>query len=245
VSDLLLCRDAGPVRRIHLNRPAKLNALSPPLLFELTTAVDAAMEDDAVRVVVLAGEGRAFSAGADVDAEDPAFRARLHDAPGDMVRTRQRVEEWLRLKGAPKPVVASVHGWCLGLANELVGCADLVVCGESARFGMPEVRQVGLFPTLGFWPERIGIQRTTELLLTGRLVPGAEAVALGLAMACVPDAELTDAVDALAASIAEVDLARLVVVKAAVAAWSEAAGTRDAARRGSQFHALYHQAGRA
>ena len=171
---------AGAVRRLRLNRPDKLNALSPALLDELTSSLDAAMGDPDVRVVVVSGQGRAFSAGADVGAEDVEFRARLQNAPLDMTVTGQRVEQWLRLKSLPKPVIAQVHGYCLGLANELLGCADLVVCGESARFGMPEVREIGLFPTLGFWPQRLGVQRTMELLLTGRMLDGAEAARLGL-----------------------------------------------------------------
>lgn len=236
------------VRRLRLDRADKLNALSPALLRELTDALDAAMADDDVRVVVLSGEGRAFSAGADVGIETDGggeFRARLEDAPMDMARTALQVEEWSRLRSLPKPIIAQVHGYCLGLANELVGCADLVICAESARFGMPEVREIGLFPTLGYWPERLGVQQTMELVLTGRLVEGAEAVALGLAVRCVSDDALEATVDELARSIAEVDVGRLVVTKAAVNAWSDQAGSLLATRRGAQFHAIYHQAGRA
>jgi len=115
------------------------------------------------------------------------------------------------------------------------------VCGTSSRFGFPEMRQVALFPTLGFWPDRIGIQRTKELAFTGRLVEGPEAVELGLAMECVPDETLEARVDELAASIAEVDANRLSVVKAAINGWAEARGVRAAALRGSDFHAIYHQ----
>jgi enoyl-CoA hydratase len=240
---LLLTEGAGGVLRVRLNRPDKLNALSPALLVELTATLDEAMADPAVRVVVLSGEGRAFSAGADIRAEGEQFRARLRDAPLDMAATGQRVEEWLRLKSLPKPIIAQVHGYCLGLANELIGCADMVICGESARFGMPEVRELALFPTLGFWPERLGVQRTMELVLTGRLVEGVEAASIGLAMRCVPDGELAAAVEALAASVAGVELRRLLVTKAAVNTWTETAGGHVAARRGAQFHALYHQAG--
>ena len=242
---LVIVETAAGVRRLRLNRPDKLNALSPALLDQLTAALDTAMGDPDVRVVVLSGAGRAFSAGADIRAEDDAFRARLRDAPQDMAATGQRVAEWLRLKSLPKPVIAQVHGHCLGLANELLGCADLVVCGESARFGMPEVREIGLFPTLGFWPERLGVQRTMELVLTGRTVDGAEAARIGLALMCVPDAVLGATVDTLASSIADVKLGRLLVTKAAVNMWTDTARCHVAARRGAQFHALYHQAGHA
>jgi enoyl-CoA hydratase/carnithine racemase len=241
--DVLEVEQHDRVRRVRLNRPDKLNALSPQLLNELEAELRGAMADDGTAVVVLAGVGRAFSAGADIKAEH-GIQARLHDAPKDMVATRRRVDEWLALWSMPKPVIAQVHGYCLGLANELVGCCDLVVCGTSARFGMPEVRELALFPTLGFWPDRLGIQRTKELVLTGRLVEGGEAVELGLALECVPDEELESRVDELAAHIAAVDIDRLTLAKAAVNAWAEARGVRAAAQRGAEFHAIYHRSGR-
>ena len=240
----------GRVRRLRLNRPEKLNALSPELLNGIEDGMRAAMADEDTSVVVLSGAGRAFSAGHDVKSLDDesegsgkSARHQLTDTPRDMVATRRRVDDWLALWSMPKPVIAQVHGYCLGLANELVGCCDLVVCGESARFGMPEVRQVALFPTLGFWPDRVGVQRTKELLFTGRLVDGEEAVRLGLALECVPDEELEGHVDELASHIAEVDVDRLTLAKAAVNAWAEARGVRSAAARGAEFHAIYHRSG--
>jgi enoyl-CoA hydratase len=237
---LILARQSGAVRRLGFNRPEKHNAFTPAMEAELHAAIDAALADEATRVIVLAGEGRSFSSGADLNAAGGA--ARVSDAPGDMLRNRARVERWLSLWSAPKPLIAQVHGWCLGTANELAGACDLVVCGESAKLGMPEVRSFALPPTLGFWPARIGLQRTKELLFTGRHVTGAEAVELGLAIACVPDAELAAHVDALAAKIAKVPAALLAVTKQAANAWLETAGLRDAALRGADYHAIYHQA---
>jgi enoyl-CoA hydratase/carnithine racemase len=119
------------------------------------------------------------------------------------------------------------------------------------------MRQVALFTTVGFWPDRIGIQRTKELaftgrlvegpeavelgLFTGRLVEGPEAVELGLAVECVPDEQLEERVDTLAAQIAGVDVDRLMVVKAAINGWAEARGVRGAAFRGGEYHAIFHQ----
>jgi len=230
------------VRRLRLNRPERLNALSSELLRTLREELRAAMDDEATGVVVVSGNGRAFSAGADVkEAGHADATTRRHDAPKDMVAARRQVDDWLSVWSLPKPVIAQVHGYCLGLANELVGCCDLVVCGTSSRFGFPEMRQVALFTTLGFWPDRIGLQRTKELAFTGRLVEGPEAVQLGLAMECVPDDELEARVDALASSIAEVDPDRLTIVKAAINTWAEARGVRAAVLRGGDYHALYHQ----
>jgi enoyl-CoA hydratase len=232
-------RQLGRVRRVVLDRPEKRNALSPAMLEELHGALDDAMADDGTHVVVLSGNGPSFCSGADLKAVAPSGHA---DAAGDLVRTRERVEAWLRIFSLPKPIVAQVHGWCLGSANELLAGCDLIVCGTSARIGMPEARSFALPPTLGFWPTRLGLARTKELLFSGRVLTGEEAVAWGLANACVADEELEAHVDALAASIAEVPVALLTVTKQAVNAWAEAPALRAAALRGAEYHALYHQA---
>jgi enoyl-CoA hydratase len=233
----------GGARRLRLNRPESLNALSQELLATLRQQLADAMADPGTAVVVLSGAGRCFSAGADIkEAGHSDATTRRHQAPLDMADARRQAQDWLALWSLPKPVIAQVHGYCLGLANELVGCCDLVVCGESSRFGLPEMRKIALFTTLGFWPQRIGLQRTKELAFTGRLVDGVEAVQFGLALECVPDAELEARVDDLAASMAEAGAERLSVVKAAINGWAEAAGVREAVMRGGDFHALYHQA---
>ncbi|MCH2169676.1 enoyl-CoA hydratase/isomerase family protein [Myxococcota bacterium] len=237
------------VRYITLDRPDKLNAITPEMEDQFHSSVDEALGDEGVGVIVISGRGRAFSSGADLAAgqrtdksnDGPEPWPDTHDAGSDLQNNRGRVERWLKLWSAPKPTIAQVHGYCLGMANELVACCDLVVCGESARFGMPEARQFGLPPTLALWPARIGLQRTKEMLFTGRLMDAAEAEAVGIANAVVPDAELTDHVDALAREIAQSDPQRLAVCKAAANAWYEETGALTAARRGAEFHALYHQ----
>jgi enoyl-CoA hydratase len=239
---MVLVEQRGGVRRLRLNRPERLNALSSQLLQRLRDELRSAMDDDGTAVVVLSGEGRAFSAGVDVkEAAHSTTAALRYDAPKGRRVAREQVDDWLALWSLPKPLIAQIQGYCLGQANELVGCCDLVVCGESSQFGFPEMRGIAMFPTLGFLPDRIGIQRTKELAFTGRLVGGPEAVVLGLALECVPDEQLEARVDELAASIAEVGVDRLSVLKAAVNGWAEARGIRVAASRGSEFHALYHQ----
>ncbi|WP_261566060.1 enoyl-CoA hydratase/isomerase family protein [Frankia gtarii] len=248
----------GAVRRVVLNRPRKLNALDAAMSAMFFRAVDDAVADPNTHVIIVSGAGRAFCSGADLSAV-PAAGGRPHtasagDAPGrgqatypnavaDMTANRSRVENWLHLWSTPKPLIAQVHGYCLGLANEIVGCADIVVCGESARFGMPEAREFALPPTLGFWPVRIGHARTKELLWSGRLVDGQEAVRIGLADQVVSDEALASETEAIAARIADVPAARLTVVKQAVNSWAETMGVREAALRGAEYHALYHQAG--
>jgi enoyl-CoA hydratase len=246
VAEFLRENQRGRVLRITLDRPEKRNAMDAQMEADLFGRIHSAMQDQGTRVVVLAGTGKSFCSGADLKPTRPppgaTAPASVTDAAGDMTRNRGRVDQWLRLWSAPKPLIAQVHGHCIGIANELVACCDLVVCGQSARFGMPEAREFALPPTLAFWPLRIGLARTKELLFTGRFMDGAEAVAVGMANQVVPDAELEAAVDALAAQIAEVDPAILAVSKQAANAWAETFGVRQAALGGAEYHAIYHQA---
>ncbi len=237
---LVAVAQRGRVRRITLNRPAKLNAFTPVMTEQFFSAIDEAVADEGTHVLVLSGEGRAFSSGADLRSGGGGGDTR--DAPGDMVANRARVDRWLGLWSCPKPIIAQVHGYCLGMANEIVACCDLVVCGESTKIGMAEAREFALPPTLAFWPLRVGSLRAKELLFTGRILDGAEAVALGLANEVVADDALASRVDELADLIAEVPVARLAVVKQAVNAWDERMGLRAAALGGAEYHAIFHQA---
>jgi enoyl-CoA hydratase len=245
----VLVEQFGAVRRLILNRPKKLNALDSAMSALFFSAVDDAVADPDTHAIIVSGAGRAFCSGADMSPR-PGPDGRPDQAPptppgaaADMLANRSRVEAWLRLWSIPKPLIAQVHGYCLGLANEIAGCADIVVCGESARFGMPEAREFALPPTLGFWPMRIGPARTKELLWSGRLVDGQEAVRIGLADHVVSDDALAAEAETLAARIGEVPTARLAVVKQAVNSWAEAFGAREAALRGAEYHAIYHQVG--
>jgi enoyl-CoA hydratase len=232
---------SGRVRRLRLNRPEKLNAFSRAMWRRLIAEIDAAAADDEVGVIVISGAGRAFSSGADLK-EGGVDNAKVLDTPADMVQNRAKMADIMRLWATPKPVIAQVHGYCLGSANDIVAIADLVICGESARFGMPEAREFALPPTLGFWPYKIGLAKTKQLLFTGEFLDGSTAAAIGLANDVVPDDGLEAHVDALAAKIAEVPSPRLAVVKQAANSWFEVLGLNEAASRGAEYHAIYHQA---
>ena len=198
-SGVLLSEDLGPVRRLTLNRPASLNALSAELMDALELAFDAAAEDEDVRVVVLRGAGRAFCAGYDLnqDAEDGTKdAAQWHQ---ELDRDTKRL---LRILELPKPVIASVHSYCLAGGTDLMLACDLAVAADDAVFGYVDIR-FGSGVVSMFLPWVVGVRAAKELILTGEdRIPAAEALRIGLVNRVVPRHELEDATIALADEIA-------------------------------------------
>ena len=139
----VVVRDRGAVRRLVLNRPEKLNAFTPDMQDRLFGLLHEAIDDDDVSVIVLSGAGRAFSSGADMAASS-GTRGDVLDTSADLVANRAKLMHLLGLWAAPKPIIAQVHGYCIGMANDIVAVADFMVCGHSARIGMPEVREFAL-----------------------------------------------------------------------------------------------------
>lgn len=228
------------VMTITLNRPEKLNAITPAMNTELFAAFSAGVADEVVHAILLRGAGRSFCSGFDRSASAAGASDR-GNAPADMVKNRQRVQQLLDLWASPKPIIAQVHGHCLGIATELVACADLVICAENARIGMPETREFALPPTLAFWPATIGLALTKDLLFSGRILDGREAVSAGLASRVVADDQIEAAALELARHVAEVPTHRLAVIKQSINAWVEGSFL-SAALKGAEYHALYHQA---
>lgn len=209
--DLLLIDEPAPgVRRLRLHRPAVLNALNLALRRELAAAFTAASDDDAVRVVVLAGSGRAFCAGADL--------AEYRDATPREIAARRMGPLWDAIARCRQPVIAAVRGHSLGGGCELAMHADLIIAGEGARFGQPEVL-VGLMPGGGATqrlPRAIGKFAAMRLLLTGQPIPAREALALGLASEVVPDDEVEPRALAVAVQLAQGPQAAIRAIKDAV-----------------------------
>jgi enoyl-CoA hydratase/carnithine racemase len=183
--------------RLTLNRPAKLNAISRELREALAAAVDAAAGDPDVRVIVIAGAGRAFCAGYDLSEKQPA------DAWGWREILAEDVASTLAIWRCPKPVIAQVHGYALAGGLELAMACDLVVAAEDAQIGEPEIR-FGSAPVTLLMPYLVGQKKTRELLFTGDLVDGVEAARLGLVNRAVPPDRLEAEVDALADRLARV-----------------------------------------
>ena len=183
--------------RLTLNRPAKLNAISAELRDALTAAIADAAADERVRVVVIAGAGRAFCSGYDLSEAAPPTAWDWRDV------LARDVEATLAVWSCPKPVIAQVHGYALAGGLELAMACDLIVAADHAQLGEPEIR-FGSAPVTLLMPFLIGQKRTRELLLTGDLISAAEAERIGLVNRVVPGDRLVGAVDELAEKLARV-----------------------------------------
>lgn len=217
----LLYDSAEAIATITLNRPDRLNTIVPPMPDELEAAVHRAIGEEEVKVIVLRGAGRAFCAGFDFaggfhhwdknittdGAWDPGkdFIAATSQALGG-------VPKFMSLWRSPKPVIAQVHGWCVGGGSDLALCADVVLASEDARIGTPYSRMWGCYLS-GMWLYRLGLTRAKEFALTGKPLSGREAADVGLINAAVPFAELEQEVRARAAQLAEIPLSQLAAMK--------------------------------
>jgi enoyl-CoA hydratase len=184
--------------RLTLNRPDKLNALSAGLRDALSEAVAEAADDDATRVIVIQGAGRAFCSGYDLSEEQPDSAWGWREVLG------KDVAATLAIFHCPKPVIAQVHGYAVAGGLELAMACDLVVAAEDARLGEPEIR-FGSAPVTLLMPFIVGQKKTRELLLTGDLIDGTEAARIGLVNRAVPADRLAGEVDQLADRLARVE----------------------------------------
>jgi enoyl-CoA hydratase len=181
--NILLDRD-GPVGLMTLNRPRVLNALSPQLVAEVGDALHELEEDAEIRAAVLTGGPTVFAAGADIG--DMAERS-----PVDQL-LRDHTGRWARLTTFTKPLIAAVNGYALGGGCELALMCDLIVAGDSARFGQPEIN-LGIIPGAGGtqrWPRTVGKYLAMEVNLGGAPISAQRAYQLGLVNKVVP-AEVT------------------------------------------------------
>jgi enoyl-CoA hydratase len=204
----------GPIARVELNRPDKLNALDLECLDLLEHSIAQAEADDRVRVVVLSGRGRCFCAGADLTVVDEAI-------------TRGEFDAFLRrwhavfggIEACRKVTIAAVHGMALAGGFELTQVCDLVVIGDDTRIGDQHAK-FGLFPGGGSTqrlPRMVGRRTATWMLLSGEAVAPADAVALGLANDVVPEADVLAHAEEMALVVAERSVAASHAIKDALA----------------------------
>jgi len=177
---------------LTLNRPDALNALSPALFVELRNHIDAiATATDQIGCVILCGRGRSFSAGNDLKAIQAGERPPTADFQAKTLEAIERL---------PQPVIAAVQGHCYTGALELALACDLMLAADTARFSDTHGKW-GMTPTWGMsqrLPRRVGVLSAKEMMFSGRVVDGAEAVTLGLANRCVPEDELLPTAIAMA-----------------------------------------------
>ncbi|MCC7362795.1 MAG: enoyl-CoA hydratase/isomerase family protein [Dehalococcoidia bacterium] len=254
--NLLVDIDGG-VATITLNRPEKMNAISDGLRDDLEAALRELNPGDAVRVIRLKANGRAFCAGYDLSPGGPnlaydagsasegegrrAWELGESRVAVDRERLRESVHRWLWMWAYRKPIVAQVHGYCLAGGGELIGACDIVFAASDARFGHPAGRAIGIPITLGMWPAKIGMLHTKDLLFTGDMIDGSEAARIGMVNRAVDPAELDDYVMAYCRRIAQVPLDALSIHKHVTNRWFELQGLRTAAAEGAEFDAIYHE----
>ncbi|MDE2745301.1 MAG: enoyl-CoA hydratase-related protein [Chloroflexota bacterium] len=186
----ILTETVGRVGVIRLNRPEKLNAWTDQMASEMAEQIQAWNDDDGIGAIVIAGEGRAFCAGADLQ----GFNQRLADDPEAQNRDRgMRVgTNWTRLIRESKPVIAAIHGYAVGVGLTLALPCDVRYAAEDTRLSIRFVK-VGLVPELGstrLLAQLVGLGHATDICLSGRMVPADEAYRIGLVSAVVPKEDL-------------------------------------------------------
>ncbi|MCH7869088.1 MAG: enoyl-CoA hydratase/isomerase family protein [Myxococcales bacterium] len=219
----------GPIALLTLNRPDKLNAIDAKTVVALGECLDKAEADDQVRVVVLNGAGRAFSAGFDLD---------MGEGEGvEFLRTELRKDfnAIMRFWDFPKPTIAAVHKYCLGSGMEMAVACDITIAAEGCRFGAPEVKfGSGIVALILPWV--IGLKQAKELLLTGDdRVTTERALALGLINKVVPEGSHLDEALAVARTIAANDRIAVVATKEAINRGADVMGMRQGLLQGLEL----------
>jgi 2-(1,2-epoxy-1,2-dihydrophenyl)acetyl-CoA isomerase len=177
---------------LTLNRPERLNAWTQQMSAELSDAIIAANEDATVGAIVLTGEGRGFCAGADIQ---DTFKSQLDGAERSAAPRPRRAVDWVSLVRSSKPLVAAVNGHAVGIGLTMILSFDYIMASDQARLSCRFIK-MGLVPELAsshFLPQRVGLGRASDLMLSGRMVPAAEAGELGLVDQVVPHEQLLDA----------------------------------------------------
>lgn len=212
------------VATITLNRPERLNTIVPPMPDEFQAAITEATRDPDVKVVVVRGAGRSFCAGYDFGGgfhhwDDQMTTDGTWDPGKDFVMatapTESPTQKFMSMWRCPKPVIAQVHGWCVGGGSEAALCADIVIASDDARIGTPYARMWGAHLS-GMWIYRLGLAKAKEYALTGKAVSGTEAAKIGLINKSVPFAKLEEEVAAQAAQLASIPVSQLSAMKLVV-----------------------------
>lgn len=217
---------AGRRATITLNRPERMNAIDRHMPREIADAVALANEDNEIHVIVLTGAGKGFCGGYDlVEFAERRPQPRTADKPAtsnsppspwdpmaDFYMMYQNTKDFMSLWRSYKPTIARVHGPAVAGGSDIALCCDVVVMADEARIGYPPARVWGC-PTTAMWVYRLGAEKAKRMLLTGDLIGGQEAKALGLVLDSVPLKDLDARVDAIAARMEGVPRNQLMMQK--------------------------------
>jgi len=211
----------GSIATITLNRPDQLNTIVPPMPEEFESAINLATRDQSIKVIILRGAGRAFCAGYDFGEgfhlwDENITTNGAWDSGKDFAWATAHAlaptQKFMSMWRAPKPVIAQVHGWCVGGGSDTALCADIVIASEDARIGTPYSRMWGCYLS-GMWIYRLGLTKAKEYALTGKPLSGRQAADAGLINRAVPFAELEDTVRQTARQLASIPLSQLAAMK--------------------------------
>jgi enoyl-CoA hydratase len=233
---VLIDNPAPHVRRVTLNRPDKRNALNHALRGEIVRALQEADQDPEVRVMIVRGAGKSFSAGYDLGGGNEGLPHPWYTPGGDGHWPRHVTQGWMSIWELAKPVIAQVHGFCLAGGSELATCCDLVYMADDAQMGYPAVR-FGV-PDNHFHAWFVGMRKAMEMMVTGDSLSGVECARLGWANASYPAHELEKKVLEIAQRIATVPPDLVQLNKRVVHRQMEIMGLHTGIRAGSELCAL-------
>lgn len=215
--ETLLYSTDGPVATVTLNRPDQLNTIVPPMPDEVESAIGIAERDPAIKVIVLRGAGRAFSGGYDFGGGFTHWAASVNtdgrwdpgkDFAAVTARETAPTQKFMAIWRASKPVIAQVHGWCVGGASDYALCADIVIASDDAVIGTPYSRMWGAYLS-GIWLYRLSLAKVKWHSLTGEPLSGKEAAELELINESVPFERLEARVGEVATALARIPLSQL------------------------------------
>ncbi|MGH7917884.1 MAG: enoyl-CoA hydratase/isomerase family protein, partial [Candidatus Binataceae bacterium] len=225
---------------LTLNRPEKLNAMTPTLITEFGQALAQVEKDSEIKVLIIRCAGRAFSTGYDLTGGWGEGGSKPFTIDDDQRFLQRYIEHWLRLRDLPKPVIAMVHGYCLAGATQLCISSDIIFVAEDARVGFPSI-PAGAGYVSSFWNWMVGPHRTKYLaFLPGSRISGKEAEAMGFATRAFPAASLEQETYDYARRVAKVPAQKLRLEKLAINRAMDLRGFRTAVQAGAEFDAIFH-----
>ncbi len=248
-SDPVLYEERDTLGIITLNRPEKLNTLNESVIQGIADAIDAAAGSEAVRAIILRGAGRVLTAGYDLTgqrnsrlkpqyaAPGPPPRAGAWDPVRDLAFMGHNMRRFMKLWECPKPVIAQIHGYCVGGGTDLALCADLLFMADDAIIGYPPSRVYGT-PTTMLWVYRLGLERAKQFLLSGDAIDAETALRIGLVSKVFPLADLSRETEAYAQRFQYIPGNQLALNKLLINQAYENMGLRTTQLLGTLFDAI-------